>query len=985
MISGVEIPGYDVIRPLGSGGMSTVYLAVQRSLDRKVAIKVMRRSLEAADTRQLEKRFLLEGRMMAKLPHRNIVAVYDIVSNDTLAYIAMEYLSGGSLTDRMRNGLSLAEAVAVVVQIAGALEHAHSQNVVHRDLKPANIMFRDNGTPVLTDFGIARYQDVSATKLTQTGMLVGTPTYMSPEQINAENSDGRSDLYSLGILFYELLTGRPPFRGETPIAVLMAHLTQQPPPLPDELSLFQEIIDRMLAKNRDDRFANMREFSQYLRARFVESETLQMRLRVDPNATTSEQLRALGFSSGSGESLRTSFPTLPKPAAPVPPIPPPVAATAAPDKRDRRFRLAIGAIAAVLILLAGAWAYRNTHMRLNRDEQELVALWLRQANSYVAEGKLVTPADENAFAYVQKTLQKDPQNEAAQALLTSITQTLADLAGKELVAGRLDAALEAASQGLLVHPDDKALAQVKAQIEQAQKAQKRKQQVDALIAQAQRAGAEQHIGGADGAYALLEQARALTPDDHALAERLEAVVQLALSPSRKLLQDGQAASAQAALEKLGPELSSEPAYLELKTQIEAAGRQQQLGKQIAALLEQGTRALRDGHLDEPASDNASATLGELMKLGGDDKRVADFASALARAYLDDARKLDAKGQSARALDRVTSALRIAPQLGDAQQLKSRIEQRLGERATRIAQAIGAIRQAIADQRFTPPATNDAFTGLTALAQLDPENADAKQLSAELPRRIADAVAARASSDANAAAALLKSARQVYPQDAALTQLSAKLDAQIAAEREAAQLQGTRDLVAKILGARTRSPADWRKAAQAIGSLAAAGDKSAPLLRKQFVELLGEQLRAAATTPDFDALAKVLADEESVLSAEPTYAALKQSAPGQRSKLIEAERALAAAQAGELVLNAYPWGSVESVVDANRQPVALPANVTTPLVLSLPAGNYVVTFRHPQVDKAAQVIAKVEPKKRASANATFPTLSAQDYFARAGWK
>src|SRR5947209_5666959 len=146
MISDVEIPGYELIRPLGSGGMSTVYLAVQRSLARKVAIKVMRRSYEEADTRQLEKRFLLEGRMMAKLPHRNIVAVYDIVSNDALAYIAMEYLSGGSLTDRMRNGLSLAEAVGVVVQIAGALEHAHAQNVVHRDLKPANIMFRDSGT-----------------------------------------------------------------------------------------------------------------------------------------------------------------------------------------------------------------------------------------------------------------------------------------------------------------------------------------------------------------------------------------------------------------------------------------------------------------------------------------------------------------------------------------------------------------------------------------------------------------------------------------------------------------------------------------------------------------------------------------------------------------------------------------------------------------------------------------------------------------------
>src|SRR4051812_22382145 len=154
--AGIQIPGFELLRPLGSGGMSTVYLALQRSLDRKVAIKIMRRSSgdASADVTQAEKRFLLEGRMMAKLPHRNIVAVYDIVSNDAMSYISMEYLDGGTLSDRMKDGLSLGDAVAVVVQIASALDFAHSHGVVHRDLKPANIMFRDSGTPVLTDFGI---------------------------------------------------------------------------------------------------------------------------------------------------------------------------------------------------------------------------------------------------------------------------------------------------------------------------------------------------------------------------------------------------------------------------------------------------------------------------------------------------------------------------------------------------------------------------------------------------------------------------------------------------------------------------------------------------------------------------------------------------------------------------------------------------------------------------------------------------------------
>jgi serine/threonine-protein kinase PpkA len=172
--------------------------------------------------------------------------------------------------------------VSVIAQIAGALEFAHQHGVVHRDLKPANIMFRDTGTPVLTDFGIARYQDGSGMRLTQTGMLVGTPTYMSPEQINGVTVDGRADQYSLGILFYELLTGAPPFRGDTPIAVLMAHLTRTPAPLPQEFRSFQDVFDRMLAKDREARYPNLLDFAEDLKSRLFGSSSIRNRVR--PNS-----------------------------------------------------------------------------------------------------------------------------------------------------------------------------------------------------------------------------------------------------------------------------------------------------------------------------------------------------------------------------------------------------------------------------------------------------------------------------------------------------------------------------------------------------------------------------------------------------------------------------------------------------------------------------------------------------------------------------
>ncbi len=467
----IQIPGYEILRPLGSGGMSTVHLALQRSLDRKVALKVMRRSFDSGiDSNQIERRFLLEGRMMAKLPHRNIVAVYDIVSNDKIAYIAMEYLGGGVLTDRMRKGLSLAEAVSVIVQIANALEFAHGHGVVHRDLKPANIMFRDTGTPVLTDFGIARYQDGSAMRLTQTGMLVGTPTYMSPEQINGLQVDGRADQYSLGILFRELLTGTPPFRADTSIGVLMAHLSQPLPPLPAEFHAFEDVIARMLAKNRDERYPNLREFCDDLKSRLVHSDTLLMRLQVDPNQPSSEQLRALGFSTSvPGTPPRTLTPPPELPPAPAAPAGPAPAAVA---RKRSLLAIALGAIVA-LALVVGGWMVWGERSTLTQDERELVSLWLDRAQQRIESNQAVQASpgtDGSAFDYLQKVLQKDPGNSKAQTLLDRIALQAGAQGETAIAAGDFRGALTIVDEGLQVRPQNGKLLALKTRIAQMQKA-----------------------------------------------------------------------------------------------------------------------------------------------------------------------------------------------------------------------------------------------------------------------------------------------------------------------------------------------------------------------------------------------------------------------------------------------------------------------------------------------------------------------------------
>ncbi len=254
-----QIPGYLIERIIGKGAMSTVYLAVQESLDRRVALKVLAPGLVADPT--FGKRFVKEGKIIAKLSHPHIVTIYDTGTYQDCSYIAMEYLEAGTLRERIKAGLSPEQAVKILVQIARALGYAHRQNCVHRDIKPANIMFRDAETAVLSDFGIAKNLE-DKTQLTAAGWRVGTPNYMSPEQALGKPIDARCDLYSLGVVFYETLTGSRPYKGADAFETALMHVKEPIPILPEPLRQFQPVIDRLLAKTPEARFANAEELIQ---------------------------------------------------------------------------------------------------------------------------------------------------------------------------------------------------------------------------------------------------------------------------------------------------------------------------------------------------------------------------------------------------------------------------------------------------------------------------------------------------------------------------------------------------------------------------------------------------------------------------------------------------------------------------------------------------------------------------------------------------
>ena len=248
----IQIEGYSVKSRLGEGGFATVFRATQDSLQRDIALKIM--SPEQTEDNEFRERFLLEGMTVARLSdHQSIVTVFDIGVSNGHYFMAMELLPGGTLEDKLTSPLSPGAAEKVFLQIGDALSHAHKQGFVHRDIKPANVLFQNNGLAKLSDFGIAKQLD-SNKQLTQVGFAIGTPTYMSPEQAAALDLDGRSDLYSLGIMFYEMLIGQPPFTGKDGLSIALKHLNEAPPRLPEKLSRYQKFFDKILAKKPDDRY-----------------------------------------------------------------------------------------------------------------------------------------------------------------------------------------------------------------------------------------------------------------------------------------------------------------------------------------------------------------------------------------------------------------------------------------------------------------------------------------------------------------------------------------------------------------------------------------------------------------------------------------------------------------------------------------------------------------------------------------------------------
>jgi len=336
---------YEIVRPLGKGGMGMVFEARDRVLDETVALKVLR--TDVVSTPELARRFRQEIKLARRVRHKNVCGIHEYGEDGSLHFIVMDLVEGTDLRREVqrRGPLPTREACDVALRIAEGLAAIHEEGIVHRDMKTANIMIDRNGSVRLMDFGIAKATQDAGTGLTATGVIVGTPEYMSPEQARGAAIDPRSDIYALGIILYEILTGDVPFRGDTPISTILKQIQEQPPlhgaaaaRIPHEL---RPILARALEKDPEARFATAREMTTALRQAMTA-------LEMTNGATIGSRPPSPAVATLAPSSKHVAPARPPAPPAPAPPAPAPPAPAPADPRRTRQARLPAAAIAWIL-------------------------------------------------------------------------------------------------------------------------------------------------------------------------------------------------------------------------------------------------------------------------------------------------------------------------------------------------------------------------------------------------------------------------------------------------------------------------------------------------------------------------------------------------------------------------------------------------------------------------------------------------------------
>jgi len=739
----IEVPGYKVLRQLGRGGMATVYLAIQESVDREVALKVMSPALMVDPN--FGERFLREARIAAKLHHRHVVGVHDVGKYNDIHYIAMEYLPGGSFHIEDGRPREPTIVLRVVREIATALAYAHSKGFVHRDVKPDNILLHDDGSSALTDFGIARAND-SATRMTRTGAVIGTPHYMSPEQARGRPLDGRADLYSLGVVMFELLTGRVPYVADDPLAVGIMHITEPVPRMPAPLEVLQPIVDKLMAKTPEDRFQTGDEVA--IAIRDVELDIAEGELP-DLKAPDENYSRRI-FSEASRTQRMPTPRTLPD--APTRRTEPQLGKVDEVTRMERRPGAAARAAAisaqgprrwpmvlaiVVGLAVAGLWFGQDQLRRLLPNSD--VSAALDRAQAAVNAGKLFE-GEGNARQLYEDVLGIDPDHQQARRGLQQVGESILEQA--RLALGRRDF-VEAKRLGGIAREilqGGVALDDFESQLASNEQSQLK---VGDLLRQADEALAARRLAGPDGALILYQKVMAADETNSIALKGLQNTLQALSESADAAIGRGDLAAASSAVEEIARVSANYSALPELRARL-AAGQTDAIDA-LQKDIDRAEQALSEGALLEPGGNNALELFRSVLLRDPANLRAQAGIRRVAAALLERARAA-LRDQNIEVASRLLAeARRIAPDLDGVAALSTQLRD-AGERrdiqashpqldATQRAAVQKLLDEAavmVARGDLIDPPGNNAYDKYRSVLNVDRDNAEARAAINDLP-------------------------------------------------------------------------------------------------------------------------------------------------------------------------------------------------------------------------------------------------------------
>jgi serine/threonine-protein kinase PpkA len=706
-----DIPGYELREVIGRGGMSTVYLGISVASHEQVAIKLINDDLAQAPN--FVTRFEKNAKLHQSLRHPNIARVVDFGHAPAGYYIVAEYLSGGDLNDGLQRGMPLQALVKVVKDMARALDYIHAVGIIHCDVKPENILFRGDGTAVLTDFGIA-LELSERPSISAKGTVVGTPEYMSPEQAAGRPIDGRSDLYSLGVVLFRMLTGDVPFKADTAVSTGVKHLQDPIPRLPNYLHVFQAVIEHCLAKKPEQRIASGEALVKELD--LIRSSPAMPEATIKTEPISTQEIIAVG-----GDLLSTQRD---------------------PARQDRHFRRhkrrrRLQAVAGTLALLLaiGGTGYYGYQQGWIEPERLLAQLGIGEDPLLVvawSEAQSLRQDPNQGLATIvagyRRVLAIDPDHTGAKTEVANLASVWKDSIRTALAKGSLQNAQTRLQEAREVFPDDLEWIQLEVEFENRQRAERIMVSAQGLLT----SNGMSDLPSATAAIQSFQEVLRLAPEHPGATQVLNEIAEHFVGLASTAVKAGEVSVAINLLERASAANGTLTGLDEVRKLISQATTAQAA---IEELLQQARNYRAANQLIMPTGENAAELYHRVLATDPDNVFAAQGLDEVTAQITEQADQLLADGK----LDAVSLLVSQAATAGMSDAVVNEIRRRLDAEQTRLQTIAANIAKAttlIEAGYLTAPTDNNAVTYLREVQQLDPGNETAAALLARCAQRLA---------------------------------------------------------------------------------------------------------------------------------------------------------------------------------------------------------------------------------------------------------